>query len=296
MNIFWPPVDTKEDAKKACGYGAGAAFLASGVTALIAILNETGVWKNPFGIGMGAMLDAGAFLILGILICFCSRIASLLALGLFIFERIDMMRQTGSFSYQSIFLLCAYIAAVRGSFAYHELKNLDNDPPPTAPVQPVSIFGKKDPALTPETSEKAPSKWPMVLILFLIISLAGAGFWAWRSGKLQTLIPQSTGQVKNNRFIQDVQSGFKTGFNSVIKGPSKNIKFAAPTPGNSDYEYQAQGPEKTFKLVSGATVHGKVLTDDPDYYTIETSGGKQEIVIKSDVASESEPEPAVTKP
>ena len=41
---------------------------------------------------------------------------------------------------------------------------------------------------------------------------------------------------------------------------------------------------RTFKLKDGRTITGKVLLDDPVYYTVEVPGGRQEIVIKEDIA------------
>lgn len=40
---------------------------------------------------------------------------------------------------------------------------------------------------------------------------------------------------------------------------------------------------KTFRLTDGTTVQGKIVHDDPDYYTLETASGEQKIVIKADI-------------
>jgi hypothetical protein len=51
------------------------------------------------------------------------------------------------------------------------------------------------------------------------------------------------------------------------------------------FESKAAGPVRTFQLKNGQIIEGKVLQEDPIYYTIETAAGTQQIVIKEDLAA-----------
>lgn len=58
-----------------------------------------------------------------------------------------------------------------------------------------------------------------------------------------------------------------------FSGTSADLEIQEPAAG-----------ERTFRLKDGKTVTGLVLMEDEVYYTVETSGGRQEIVIKEDIA------------
>jgi len=58
-----------------------------------------------------------------------------------------------------------------------------------------------------------------------------------------------------------------------------------PKPAVSKPTAQQNDPNmKTFRLKNGTTVSGKIVLDDPIYYTIESGDGKQILVIKEDIA------------
>ncbi|MDP9268517.1 MAG: hypothetical protein M3P27_09380 [Acidobacteriota bacterium] len=121
-NPFWPEVTDLESAKKACRTAAGAAFFIAGLTAIVAGIALAGTTVIP-GISGWALVDAAIFLVLGIFLRRFSRTAAVIALVLFILERISMMTQDTSPASLplGIFLTLMFITGVRGAFAYRRL-------------------------------------------------------------------------------------------------------------------------------------------------------------------------------
>ena len=120
-NALWPDVGNIEAAKKACKGAAISAFLVAGVTALIAVIALAGSSLIP-GINGWALLDAAIFGLLGFFLLRFSRTAAVIALVLFIVERISMMASNGIAGFPlALILIVFFIGGVRGAFAYHHL-------------------------------------------------------------------------------------------------------------------------------------------------------------------------------
>src|SRR5947207_822438 len=121
-NIFWPSIQDIEDAKKASKTGAGCAFFVAGATGLITVLELSGVHIIP-GWNVLNFIDAAIFLVLGIFMMRFSRLAALGALILYVGGQILIMKQTGPrFNLLAIFFTLYFLSAVRGTFAFHEMK------------------------------------------------------------------------------------------------------------------------------------------------------------------------------
>jgi|GEM_PF-6964132 len=123
-NPFWPEVKDLESAKSACRTAAGTAFFIAGITAVVAGIAVAGTTVIP-GIDGWAFADVALFVVLGIFLRRFSRTAAVIALALFMLERVSMMIQgTSPASLPfGIILTLLFITGVRGAFAYHRLIN-----------------------------------------------------------------------------------------------------------------------------------------------------------------------------
>jgi hypothetical protein len=117
-----------ESARSAGKQGAFAAFFGAGATALFAAI----AMANPqamqdIGIDAWAFLDAGLFLGLGIGIWRMSRVCAVLGLTFFLVEKLFMFASNPGNASKGvimvIILVLAYINGIRGTFAYHRLRN-----------------------------------------------------------------------------------------------------------------------------------------------------------------------------
>ncbi len=121
-NAIWPDVQSIDNAEKACHTAAICAFVVAGITGLVAGIALAGSSVIP-GINGWAFLDAGIFALLGFFLWRCSRTAAVIALVLFILERIQMMASNGIAGLPlGIVFILLFIGGVRGAFAYHRLQ------------------------------------------------------------------------------------------------------------------------------------------------------------------------------
>jgi hypothetical protein len=117
----------QESAKRAAHIGAGAAALGGSVVALIVTLNVTGATNNFLEMDAWNYVDASVFIVLAIFIYRMSRIAAVLALPVFVLERIDWIANppagTKSNVATSVIWALFYINALRGAFAWHRMQH-----------------------------------------------------------------------------------------------------------------------------------------------------------------------------
>ena len=126
-NAFWPDIHDIESAKKACHAAAVGAFFVAAITGLVAAIAMAS--STPIaGIDGSAFVDAAIFAVLGFFLRRCSRTAAVIALVLFIIERIFMMAQGGAPAglIVAIILIVYFIGGVRGAFTYHRLMAQQN--------------------------------------------------------------------------------------------------------------------------------------------------------------------------
>jgi hypothetical protein len=129
-NAFWPSVDTLDEARDACRNGGWGALFVAGVTGVLALLSAAGVtWLASMGLDAWALLDAGLFAALAWGLFRCSRVAAVLALALYLFERMMALAsgQVGGIPLV-IVLTLVFLGAARGAFAYHRLKGAVAEP------------------------------------------------------------------------------------------------------------------------------------------------------------------------
>jgi hypothetical protein len=261
-NIFWPGVDDLWSAKKACAQGSSVSLLVGAVTGVLAFMSLSGKQVLPEIDGKN-FIDAAIFLVLSFFIYRCSRIAAVVALLLYYFGQVMIFQQTRHFPTSAIFFGLLFVGGVRGAFAFHELKQGLSE-------EDVREFLKKQ----REETEPQPSLKKRIVAWTVLIVLAGGGYWWYRSA------------AKRPEPRMVVKSSSPASVLPEIKIPSIPVPGpqAKSIPPSAVPEPSSPG-KQIFKLQDGRTVTGRVITDDPVYYTVETSGGRQEIVIKEDVVS-----------
>lgn len=249
MKWLWPDIDDIESARKIARNGAGVCFFITIVTAVVTYLQTNGHIKLFEGLGPEAYLDAVLFLIIGIGICFISRIACIAGLCLYIFEQLHLM-SAGSrgFSLMAIYFTLVFVNSVRASFEYHRFKKVEQDnPEPTGPVsiltgQPVNA---EAPAAGPEAVTR--KSLPLKKIALIVGGLAVLGGALWFA--LPYLKPKHEPTVS--------------------------------APGNTE---TVQTGAKTFKMHSGEVIRGEVTMEDPDFFIVR-HGGKEDVLARTDIAS-----------
>ncbi|MGH7493628.1 MAG: hypothetical protein ACREOO_14720 [bacterium] len=122
-NVFWPKVDTIEDAKAASRAGAWAAIFVAAMTGVVAILAFAGI--QIFGqvkIEVWSLIDSALFILIAWGLFRYSRVAAVVGLLLYLVERIVMMASglTGGLIV-SVIIILMFIGAVRGTIAYRRL-------------------------------------------------------------------------------------------------------------------------------------------------------------------------------
>ena len=249
-NIFWPDVDDLWSAKKACIQASGGAILVGIITAIITYMHLKGT-SIIAGISAGNFLDAAVFLVLGFFIHRCSRIATLVAFVIYIYGQVLMFQQEHRMPTMAIFLSLFLLGGIRGAFSFHGLKQ---------------GMSKEEVKATLKTQKEAtepppPSLAKRITAWTVLIVLAGGGYWLYKN---------SQSHPDSHVAIQDSSSAFSGETMVTAKAGSANL----PT---------ANG-ERVFKMKDGSTISGRVILDDPVYYTVETSGGRQEVVIKADIS------------
>jgi hypothetical protein len=125
VNAWWPDVSNREGAEKAIQYGFWAASIVASITAIVAFLAIV-FHKAILGIdGMG-LIDGVLFAVVGFGINRKSRVAAIAGLGLYVVERVYMLKNGGATSgggFMTAILALYFLHGVRGTFAYRKLNN-----------------------------------------------------------------------------------------------------------------------------------------------------------------------------
>lgn len=248
-NILWPEIDDLWSAKKACAQASSAAFIVGAVTSVVTYMQLKGTgWTS--GLVEGSFIDSAIFFTASFFIYRCSRIASVAGFVIYTAGQAILFAQTQKPSFAAILFVLFFIGGIRGAFAYHEMKKGLSREEIQAALQAQR-----------EESAPAPSLKKRITVWIILILLAGVGFFLYQ--KHQSAVspkglvrPPSPAKVNSK------------------KTDHLALPVSKPLPG-----------ERVFKLKDGRTISGRVTADDPVYYTVETSGGRQEIIIKEDLAS-----------
>lgn len=258
MEWIWPTIDDLESAKKAAHKGAAAAFVVTIVTGVVSLLAVRGVAIFKELADGSGFIDAGLFIIIGFFIYRLSRIAAVIGLLLYVGEQVISIQSNGfRFSIMMIILTSYFIAGVRGTFEYHHLNK--NETPEAKPVPPQIM------PQVPVEEPKKKNKFLLPAVLLIFAALAAAGYYLLQQSKAH----QSVSSAHSSELAQTASS--------------PDIPKNTPSE-TSEVQPSADGEARTFHLKDGKTVRGRIVMEDDVYYTVETSGGRQEIVIKEDLA------------
>ena len=262
MNFLWPAIQDLKDAKKAMHSAAGCAFFVAFGTALITFLQTTGVIKLFEGISHSAYIDAVFFVLIGAGLLRNSRIAAVAGLGLYAMEQYFMI--TSGMSKGSImgfiFTIC-FVHGVRGSFAYHSMMAYEKESQTAANPAAMPAGSYSGAADVQAVRKKGRNIAFVAALIFLCGAAAVAAY----------IIHPKFQFAKHESY-------------SIEEANPKLPDASAPVSKNAASEQASSGESRTFHMKDGQTIRGKVVAEDEIFYTVETSGGKQEIVIKEDLA------------
>lgn len=123
-NAFWYNIYDLDSAKEAAKAGFWAAVFCASVTAIFATISLF-MKQAFFSIDAYAYVDALIFAFLAWRIRKMSRVFSVIALVLFILEKIEMARTLGATGLpMAIIMILFFIHGVRGTFAYHKYNKI----------------------------------------------------------------------------------------------------------------------------------------------------------------------------
>jgi len=132
---YWPVIYDSESARKAGKAGTLASVFFAGWQVLFAFLSIFNI--SNFNDASG-LVDAGIFAFLGFMIRRMSRVAAVIALVIFVAERVYTGTVYGiraGIGVVAIFWLLAFISGVRGTFAYHHYRQLQAGQTPSLVIQ-----------------------------------------------------------------------------------------------------------------------------------------------------------------
>lgn len=122
---YWPQIGNVADAEQASNAGMWAALVCAGVTTLfatVAVFSHGAI----MGINGWAYVDALLFALIAWRIRARSKVFAVIGLGLFVLEKVFQFAtqpKAGVGIFLAIVLLFAFISGVRGTFAYHRLRD-----------------------------------------------------------------------------------------------------------------------------------------------------------------------------
>ncbi|OUC14103.1 MAG: hypothetical protein B0A82_13880 [Alkalinema sp. CACIAM 70d] len=125
-NNFFPPIETLGDAQAVAHQGTWAACFVTGMTTIVALASMLKILPAGIPINAWSLIDAALFAVIALGIYRMSRVAAVAGLIVYCIERVYMQMalgpKFGAGIFVTILLICAFINAIRGTFAYHRLK------------------------------------------------------------------------------------------------------------------------------------------------------------------------------
>jgi len=118
-NLFWPSVDTVDDANWAIRQAMIAAIAVAVLTFIVSALAIAGVsFVKTFGVDGWSMIDAGLFAVVAFFLHRKSRIAAWAGLALYVGERVFQWATVGPKGpVMAVVFVLAFIGGVRGTQA-----------------------------------------------------------------------------------------------------------------------------------------------------------------------------------
>jgi len=259
LEWIWPAISDEDSAAKAAGSGAWAAILVAVVTAAVACLQSQKKINLFPGAGAEAYFDAGLFFLVAAGLFRKSRVAALAGLGLYVFEQVMVTKRMGvGLSFAGFYFIFVFIGSTRGAFAYHRFRREQGEDEKrfaqtAAPPAPAASAPASAPAAAPAAAARPASggRFGTKKMVFAAAALGGLALVL----AAIFVIPRV---IKDRSQTQDTP-----------------VKEAGAL----------QDPHRrTFHLKSGQVIQGRVVYEDETYYRIETSLGREEVVVREDVA------------
>lgn len=162
MSFFWPHVEDSKSAHKACLGAAVMAFIIS----WLQIRGKVNIFPGSENM---AYVDVGLFILIGVGLCFHSRIAALAGLLFYIYERILVIEAEGfQVMHVAGIVLFGLILTngVRGAFSWHANKKKEKGAVPLEAKEEVVVEKPK---------KVFPTKTVFLLLVLFIV--AGAAYY-----------------------------------------------------------------------------------------------------------------------
>lgn len=256
---LWPPIDDVSDSIKVARSGSAAAFLCAIVTGALTWFSTKG-HSLIEGLSALAYIDAVIFLIVGFGILKMSRIAALAGLGIYIWGKYDLWQTMGPSAFRAPYLIILFtiyfINSVRGTFAYHSMKEKGKS------LREYEIAIKEAHQAAQEASPPLIRSRPFIFAALVLLILCATAFAAFLAPRfLKKELPD--------------QNAASAEVKTQAEKPSGILPESAASASSGALE-------KTFYLKSGEAVRGKVVFEDETYANVETISGLK-TVIKEDL-------------
>ena len=116
--FLWPDVSDIAGAEDGIKLGYWGAFAVSGLTAALTLVGALGL---RFGVGLGSLIDAAVFALIGLGLLRRWRSAAVVGMILFSLNIMMTVAKGRLPGIVAIFVFFGFISAVRGTFAYQRL-------------------------------------------------------------------------------------------------------------------------------------------------------------------------------
>jgi hypothetical protein len=125
FNMFWPNIDSIEDAKSVA---KGAAFIPAFVSVITSIVVLVGIFYKPIlGLDAWAFIDAFLFAIVAFGMWKLNRVAAILGLLLYVWGQFQLLSTQGTaVGVMAVFFAIMWFNGIRASLRYHKLLSTRN--------------------------------------------------------------------------------------------------------------------------------------------------------------------------
>ncbi len=127
--FLWPDVSDLAGAEEGIRLGYFGAFLGAIVTIALGVFGmlieaDAGSRHNPLIVGVASLIDAAVLALLGLGVLRKWRSAAVVGLAVFSTSLVMTVARGAFPGVVGVFILFAFVGAVRGTFAYHTLMHL----------------------------------------------------------------------------------------------------------------------------------------------------------------------------
>lgn len=256
QQLFWPDIQTRNDAKNLSQRASVFAFFIAVVTAGAVYLQTHHKIELMAELDSASYIDAAAFAVIGFFLLKCSRLAAVSGLVLYALDQAILIQQTGyRFSILPILIFFGFVSAVRATFDYHAMKSGQGEDS-KAPVADTS--GASAQSAAPPAPATKPWVRQLLLAVLALAIFAAAGWIAYHNLQAVSKNARNTAPHKTASALPDMIG--------------KVSRAAQSEP--------VKGAKKSFRLRDGSTVTGVVTYEDEVYATVETLTGPVTVIME----------------